>query len=302
MEIKELEYFKVVCEQKSITRAAKYLYISQQGLSKLIKNLENELQTTLLERTSSGIRLTETGQYLYERIPAFLGDYHSICSDIQEIEQRKNHEIELLSSYGIIRLVTPECLADFRQKYPHIHLTCHEYPDRVAERLFIQGQGNIGFFVANNDIHFPGAYDMERFEIKLLVHADHPYAKLDSVSIEDLREQKLYIESSEFNIHELILRRCRKAGFEPEIAFETSGFSLCHKMVQQNKGISVTVDFIFDDMAGKDLVMVPFRDEPLYWITSMAVREGSLPNHEVELFKAHVLSWQEKIKLGQIRR
>ena len=52
--------------------------------------------------------------------------------------------------------------------------------------------------------------------------------------------------SSQFN--HLIMKKCEEAGFQPDIAFQTSGFSLCHKMVKENKGISVTVDFVFDDM------------------------------------------------------
>ena len=92
------------------------------------------------------------------------------------------------------------------------------------------------------------------------------------------------------------MEKCREAGFEPNIAFETSGFSLCHKMVQQNKGISVTVDFIFDDMTGSNLVMIPFEGEPLYWITNMLIREGNVINTDVELFGKHVLKWQEMIQ------
>lgn len=302
MDIKDLKYFKIVCEQKSITKAAQYLYMTQQGLSKIIKNIENELNTTLLVRKKSGIELTRTGECLYSRLPDLLKNYESICNEITCIEQSQNHEIELLSSYGIIRLVTPECLEDFRRKYPQIKLICHEYPDREVERRWAQGQGNVAFLVGNNLVKFPGARQMEKFEIKLLVNKNHPLAGKEAVRMEDLANERMYLESTEFNIHELIVEKCRKAGFEPDIAFGTSGFSLCHKMVQQNKGISVTVDFIFDDMTGNNLVMVPFEGEPLYWITNMMVREGSMINTDVELFGKHVLKWQEDIQKKHIIR
>lgn len=296
MDIKELGYYKIVCEQKSITKAAHYLYMTQQGLSKIIKNLENELNTTLLVRTKSGIELTKTGEYLYSKVPELLEKYESLCNEIICIEQSQNHEIELLSSYGIIRLVTPECLDDFRMKYPQIKLICHEYPDREVERRWAQGQGNVAFLVGNNMVKFPKAKQMEKFEIKLLVNKSHPLAKKKTVRMEELKNERFYLESTEFNIHRLIVEKCREAGFEPNIAFETSGFSLCHKMVRQNKGISVTVDFIFDDMTGENLVMVPFEGEPLYWITNMMIREGNVINTDVELFGKHVLKWQENIQ------
>lgn len=302
MDIRELEYFRVVCDLKSITKAAHNLYMSQQGLSKVIRNLEKELGTTLLVRKASGIELTRTGAYLYSNLPGFLQDYEDICSNINYIERSENHEIELLSAYGIIRLVTPECLEAFRKKYPAIHLICREYPDREAERRWEQGQGNAAFLVGNNDVSFPGAVEMERFPVRLLVNRRHPLAQKETVTFADLKGERMYLENTEFNIHQLITGRCRAAGFEPDIAFGTSGFSLCHKMVQQNKGISVTVDFIFDDMTGSDLVMIPFAGEALYWSTWMRTRTDKIPNEDVQLFGAHVMQWMDAIRSGTYHR
>ena len=63
MNIKELQYFKVVCEQKSITKAASVLYMTPQGLSKVMKNIEAQLEASLLIRTGAGVHLTESGKY-----------------------------------------------------------------------------------------------------------------------------------------------------------------------------------------------------------------------------------------------
>ena len=72
MNIKELEYFKTVCQHKSITKAAHALYMTPQGLSKIIKNIESEMGASLLNRTGTGISLTEAGAYLYAKLPEFL--------------------------------------------------------------------------------------------------------------------------------------------------------------------------------------------------------------------------------------
>lgn len=248
MNIRELEYYKMVCQQKSITKAAHTLYMTPQGLSKIIKNIENELEATLLNRTSSGITLTKSGEYLYEHLEDFLVPYHHICSKIRCIEQR-----------------------------------------------FLQGEGNVAFTVGDSSTGYMDATFMEKFEIKLLVNREHVLAKKESVSIADLKGERLYLESPEFSIHHLIVDKCREAGFEPNLVFETSGFSLCHKMVQQNKGISVTVDFIFEDMKQDSLVMLPFSDGEYFWSTYMLTRKGSVPNPDILLFHNHVMRWLKMI-------
>lgn len=302
MNLKELEYFKIICEQKSITKAAHSLYMTPQGLSKIVKNMEIELETVLLNRTSTGVTLTESGQYLYEHLPDFLHTYQHICNEIRCIEQRTTHEIQLLSAYGILRLVTPECLAAFHEKYPHILLSYREYPDRQVERLFLNGEGNVAFTVGNDALKHVDAVAMEKFEIKLLVHKSHPLAQKQFVTIYDLADYPLYIESSEFNLFHLIMKKCEATGVTPNIAFETSGFSLCHKMVAKNKGISVTVDFVFDDMNNDDVIMIPFADGSYEWKTYMLSRKGEKPTPDVSLFRDFVIDWMHKIKIGKIER
>lgn len=302
MELKDLEYFKAVCEQTSITKAAHSLYMTPQGLSKIIKNMEAELQTVLLQRTGTGITLTESGEYLYNQLPEFLHTYQHLCNEIRCIEQRETHEIQLLSAYGILRLVTPECLEAFQERYPHIQVTYREYPDREVERRFLNGEGNVAFTVGNDALKHVDASAMEKFEIKLLVHKDHPLAKKKFATIHDLADDPIYIESSEFNIYHLIMKKCEEAGITPYIAFETSGFSLCHKMVAKNKGISVTVDFVFDDMKNSNLVMIPFEDDTYEWETYMLSRKGEKPTPDVTAFRDFVLDWMHKIKAGEIER
>lgn len=302
MNIKDLEYFIITCQERSITKAAKRLYITPQGLSKTLRNLEFEFHTKLLNRNTSGITLTETGQYLFDHLPDLLDSYSNIYKSIQKIEQRKNREIDLLSAYGILRLVTPECLASFRKKYPEISLHYREYPDKQVERLLSAHEGNVAFTVGPCSLPAFKSSFLESFEIKLLVNKKHPLSKRSSVTIEDLKGQPLYIESSEFYIHHLILQRCKEHGFSPEIAFETSGFSLCHKMVKQNKGISVVVDFVFDDMGDDSMVLIPFSDGSYQWSAYMLTLTDTDISPDIILFQKHVLAWMSAIKKGKILR
>ena len=302
MDIKDLEYFMTICRHQNLAKSARSLYITPQGLSKIVKNLEAELGTALLRRTGNGIALTDAGAYLRDRLPDFLQSYRELCGEIRCIAQRETHEVHLLSAYGILRLVTPDCLAAFSRKYPHIHLTYREFPDRQVEQRFLDGEGDVAFTVGHRALKHVDATPMEKFEVKLMVHRDNPLSRKAAADIRDLGTCPLYIESREFNIHHDILGRCEAAGVTPQVAFETSGFSLCQKMVAQNKGISVIVDFISDDMQNSNLVLLPFADGPYYWETYLLTRRGEKPNPDVAVFRDFVMDWMHRIKTGEIRR
>ena len=302
MTIKDLENFRTVCEERSITKAARLLYITPQGLSKSIKNLESEWHTQLLNRTTQGITLTETGEYLYQHLPEFLNSYYNIYTNVQKIQQTQNREIDLLSAYGILRLVSPECITDFRTKHPEITLRYREYPDKQVERLFREKEGNVAFTFGPSepdDFTEFHAIKLESFPIKLLVNRSHPLSQKQYVEITDLKNEPLYLESSDFYIHHLIVEKCKLAGFTPNIIFETSGFSLCHKMVRKNKGISVVVDFVFDDMGDDSMTLIPFCDGNYEWTTYMLTRKEKDISPDILLFQKHVVKWMKNMKQEQ---
>ncbi|MGB4438342.1 MAG: LysR family transcriptional regulator, partial [Sedimentibacter sp.] len=101
MNTKDLISFLQVCQDGSITKAAKALYITPQGLSKIIINLEQELKIPLFYRTSTGLTQTEYGELLLERAK-------HIISELDDIEHFFNNfnnitgQISLASSYGVI--------------------------------------------------------------------------------------------------------------------------------------------------------------------------------------------------------
>ena len=302
MTIKDLENFRTVCEERSITKAARLLYITPQGLSKSIKNLESEWHTQLLNRTTQGITLTETGEYLYQHLPEFLDSYYNIYTNVQKIQQTQNREIDLLSAYGILRLVSPECITDFRTKHPESTLRYREYPDKQVERLFREKEGNVAFTIGPSepdDFTEFHAIKLESFPIKLLVNRSHSLSQKQYVEITDLKNEPLYLESSDFYIHHLIVEKCKLAGFTPNIIFETSGFSLCHKMVRKNKGISVVVDFVFDDMGDDSMTLIPFCDGNYEWTTYMLTRKEKDISPDILLFQKHVVKWMKNMKQEQ---
>ena len=102
MNIHDLMSFRVIAKESSLTKASKLLYMTPQGLSKIVKNLEQELDCQLLIRTKAGTRLTESGQCLEKYADKILADYGKLRNEILHIEQRSRGIVDLLSAYGIL--------------------------------------------------------------------------------------------------------------------------------------------------------------------------------------------------------
>lgn len=302
MDIHDLKIFLTIAQEGSVSKASKILYMTPQGTSKVLKNLEIEMGCQLFIRDKSGMKLTESGEKFREYALKDVDDYYQVKKDILHIEQRQKKVVDLLSAYGILRLLTPDCLVAFREKYPDIEFHYREYPDLPVEQLFAGNEGNVAFSIGDFDEHLYQVVPLETFPIGLLVNEKHPLAQKESVTIEDLQGEPMFIESSQFHIYHLIVEKCEKAGFEPDIIFQTSGFSLCHKMVKANKGISVAVDFIYDDMREDGMKLIPFSDGRYEWKACMITRRDEEENEGVQCFRKHVQEWLQKIRSGEITR
>ena len=302
MDIHDLKIFLTIAQEGSVSKASKILYMTPQGTSKVLKNLETEMGCQLFIRDKSGMKLTESGEKFREYALKDVDDYYQVKKDILHIEQRQKKVVDLLSAYGILRLLTPDCLVAFREKYPDIEFHYREYPDLPVEQLFAGNEGNVAFSIGDFDEHLYQVVPLETFPIRLLVNEKHPLAQKESVTIEDLQGEPMFIESSQFHIYHLIVEKCEEAGFEPDIIFQTSGFSLCHKMVKANKGISVTVDFIYDDMREDGMKLIPFSDGRYEWKACMITRRDEEENEGVQCFRKHVQEWLQKIRSGEITR
>ncbi|MDE5565691.1 MAG: LysR family transcriptional regulator [Anaeroplasmataceae bacterium] len=125
MEIKELQYFKTVVEEGSILKASIKLHIAQPPLSRMMKQLEEKLDTKLFERGKK-ITLTETGKLLYERASSMIELKDNTIKDIIALEKRSEQTLQLGIVSSSTNLLYEHSIEQFHQKYPAIHFNIKE--------------------------------------------------------------------------------------------------------------------------------------------------------------------------------
>ena len=116
MELKQLEFFVAAYESGSLGKAAVRLYTSQPNVSKVIRSLESELQTSLFERAPEGLHATSSGHYIYR----YACDMLKCASIIQHNSSKHQQENIYLSTYQSQWLSYH--LAKFYQHYPEISI------------------------------------------------------------------------------------------------------------------------------------------------------------------------------------
>src|SRR5690625_2944855 len=121
MDIKQLQYFIAIAEEKNLTAAANMIHKTQTKLNTQMKKFEQELGVKIFERSKKGMELTDKGNILYKRAVNLVNNMEDIKNEIQETEKGKKGVLTLgintLSLSGF-----PELLREFHIKYPLVSL------------------------------------------------------------------------------------------------------------------------------------------------------------------------------------
>ncbi|GAA0766322.1 LysR family transcriptional regulator [Ideonella azotifigens] len=130
MKLTSLRALVAAVEEGSLRAAARRLHLSQPALTKMIRELERELATTLLQRSTTGVFATAQGMVLYERAVAADRELSQAVDQIQQLDGRMTGELTIGAVPLAVMVLVPETLRTFGQEFPQVQL-------RIIEELYI---------------------------------------------------------------------------------------------------------------------------------------------------------------------
>lgn len=266
MDTKMLEAFMTLYEKKSLRQAAEQLYTSPQGLSRLLQNLENELDTILFSRTSKGMEPTAAGVYLYQQAGKLLQNHRQLAQNVQRAGGR-GKDLSFVCSYGVMNALPYELILEFQRENSAYHIKWREFPDHQAEQFLLDDQYELGLFVLGGR-RFGEDYVVTPLFTKkfvLLVYRGHPLFDAASVTFEQLRDEPIIMEGSDFWVFDFFRKKCISHGFCPNIIAETGDISFCHKLCSMEQGLGISVDFVADFLQTPNVRAIPFADPAFLW-------------------------------------
>ena len=166
MELRELEYFMVVCEKGSFNQAAECLYTSQPNVSKVIGALERKLGRKLFERSSRGVHITPYGETVREYAQNILKNV-SLINSLTDYNQGKKFTISTYPSNMIARLLT-----DFYKQWGDTYIVEHQ--EGTVEEI----SNNVSKGISEIGIAYVARKHLQSFR-HILAHRNLKFVELD---------------------------------------------------------------------------------------------------------------------------
>lgn len=257
-DLRQLRAFVAVAEELNFTRAAERLFVAQQAVSKSVAQLEQELDVTLLERTTHAVALTPAGAALLGSGRGVLAAADAAFAEARTIDHGLTGTVRVGLTPAIGSRVRAEVVQVLRDGAPDVSVSFHEVrPGAMAQAL---RERTVDVALAR--IPPPGA-DVDSAALRptpamLVVPAAHRFAGLTEVRLADLDGERLLTWSPPGTPYtDLIVNRIRAAGATVEaVESRVTGSSDLPELANVD-----AVALVPDDWpVGEDVVAVPFAD------------------------------------------
>lgn len=168
MNFVSLSYFEMLARERSFTRAAERLHITQQSLSSNIAKMEQELGCTLIVRHVP-LELTYAGEVLLRYAGSFREEYDAMQKEFCDISQNQRGVLRVGVTYTRGRTILPSVIVAFRESYPFIRIDLVEDSNDALRRKLLDG--DVDLIIANFPESIPGIslHDFYNEEVVMLV-------------------------------------------------------------------------------------------------------------------------------------
>ena len=188
---KAIAYVLAIAEKKSITEAAKSLYISQPSLSRYLSSLEKQLGLNLFTRTVEGTELTEAGKLYVQYARAIQQNYTALKNKMKEQRRVQANTLNICTCLNPVTLTTHEIMKAYQEKYPKGQLRISNVLTKDFPQLL--ATGNYQFAIGPKEVG-QDTYDYRMIyadEYLLLVPTSFPLLPAIRQKKEDLPRTRL---------------------------------------------------------------------------------------------------------------
>jgi DNA-binding transcriptional LysR family regulator len=241
MELRHLSYFKAVAEELNYRKAAQRLFISQPGLSRQIKQLEEYLEVQLFDRDQKHVELTPAGAYFKEEVDFVLNHLEMTKNQLKLINDGKIGELRIGFLGSASNRVLPNLLKRLSDRFAGISTNLEELSNLTQVEMIQKDKLDLGFVRLAS---VPADLEMKvvlRDSFSLVVPKDHPVKASQFNTLSQFAEESFILFSSDYSnyYYEQIIGICREAGFTPKIKHKSVHALTIFKLVENNMGVAI---------------------------------------------------------------
>ncbi len=249
MNFQQLRYVREAVRQGlNLTEAANVLYTSQPGISKQIRELEEELGVDIFVRRGKRlVELTDPGRVVVQVIERLLGEAENLRQVGREFADQDSGALTVAATHTQARYALPRVVQQFRSQYPKVHLSLQQgNPIQIAE-MVRAGQADVGIATEALD-HYPDLLALPGYtwQHSVIFPRGHALGSLRKLTLEALAEYPLITYSAQFAGRSHIDEAFTAKGLKFELVLTALDADVIKTYTELGLGVGVVAAMAYD--------------------------------------------------------
>lgn len=289
MNIQLLKYFIEIVNTRSLSAAARNLFVTQPTLSLALKKMESELGTALFDHSDQPFQLTDTGVYLYEHGQEVVFQFDQLVTDIREMNQKPVKKQLRLGLTTLFAVQFMKEISRFLTTHPHVNLILQQDGSPKLQTMLANKEIDMGLISFPNTlpeiIHIePLETTNKGYHVYVVVPESNPLSQYEKLTFKDLKDQRFSSLSDNFMIGRLLLDRTRSFGYEPNIILHNDDLQVLLYSLQKNNSICLLPIEYYEVGKSQGLKWIPLKDKFDYFPIGIALRRDFSLTEDVRDF------------------
>lgn len=231
----------------NLTDVGNALFTSQSGVSKHIKDLEDELGIELFLRKGKRLLgLTDPGKELLTIVERMLIDTKNIKLLAEQFSQSDKGQLTVATTHTQARYVLPQIVSSFKKEFPKVHLALHQGSPKEISELLLNGEADLAIATESlSQIPELVSFPFYSWHHTVIFPKGHPLEKIKNLNIEDLAEYPVITYHEGFTGRKLIDETFSNANITPDIVMSALDADVIKTYVELGLGIGIIASMAY---------------------------------------------------------
>lgn len=273
MEIHYLHEFVTIAKCGSFSLAAEDLNLSQSSLSKHIKALERELETTLFDRSTRSVTLSETGKLLLPYAHDIIEAHSKLRNLLNEQAVHKRQILSIASIPMMAQYKITSAIAKFNNKFPAIRLDVRETESKDIIDCLENRSCELAFW-RSSAIYSPELESLPLYtdHMMAVLPKQHCLAHKQSLNLSQLSGESFLLLDQNTLLYSLCTAACERAGFVPHITYMGKRPETIIELVAKNMGIALLMNKHVDYVKHPSVISIKIVPEEINYICMIRLK------------------------------
>ncbi|MCR0983760.1 LysR family transcriptional regulator [Roseomonas populi] len=239
---RELQAVVLVARYFSFIAAASELRLSQPGLSRIIRKVEDGLGTELFRRTTRQVTLTAAGAQFVPIAERLLQDLTAGVEVVRGLRDEARGQVAIGCPMSVAQSSLIGILLEYRKRHPQVTLVVHEGLQSLIREEILNGILDFGIGFIRQPIDDLLVEPLHDGSFHVAFHRDHPFAQRESIPLLDLRDEVLISMPPSANLRQIFDGAAASGGFRLNHAITVNTYATLYALVSARAGIAILPD------------------------------------------------------------